>query len=165
MAVLEEAQKELTAAGKPLTDEQLAALAPRVEDVLFRLPFRVIDNLDRECKKLHPEIDVLDDPAKLEQALDCFDEQADIDPISNPAYISREKLKEWLRLGKEIEVIAPTIDFEKITTMAMIGIPLGGLFAFVLLFWALRGFKLMKFVSKYPFVRDAPAAAGEPPAA
>lgn len=131
-AVLEEAQAELTAAGKPLTDEQLAALAPRVQDVLFRLPFRVIDNLDRECKKLHPELDVLDDPAEIDQTLDCFDERADVDPIANPAYISRERLKAWLQLGKE-KVIHKLREKELAAQGAALGRVMLGLAALTLL--------------------------------
>ncbi len=131
-AVLQEAQSELTAAGKPLTEEQLAALSPRVEGVLYRLPFRVIDNLDRECKKLHPELEVLDDPAEIERTLDCFDERADIDPISNPAYISRERLKQWLRLGKE-KVITKLREKEIAAQGAALGRVMIGLAALTLL--------------------------------
>jgi hypothetical protein len=52
------------------------------------------------------------------------------------------------------EIFDPKIDFDALTTADMLVIPLAGLLAFPLLFWLVRGLKLMKFVGKYPVVQD-----------
>ncbi len=143
VGVVTEAQSELTAAGKPLTDEQVAALTERVTELLFRLPLRVIDNLDRECKRLHPETEVLDDPAKIDLTLTCFDERSDLDPIANPVYISKEQLRAWITAGKEKvvtklrdkELTAQSGAFDRVLLILAV---LAGLGVFVILLTPLR---------------------------
>jgi hypothetical protein len=86
--LVEETQTELTAAGKPMSEEQAGQLGERVLDLLFRFPSRVIDNVAKECDTKHPELAKLDDPTKIDQSLQCLEDEAQIDPIANPAYIS-----------------------------------------------------------------------------
>ena len=100
-ALVQETQTELAAAGKPMTEEQAAQLNERVLMLLFQFPARVIGNVAAECEKKHPELSKMDDPAKLDQSLNCLEAEAQIDPIANPAYISKEKLLGWLAQGKE----------------------------------------------------------------
>ena len=137
--LVEETQTELTAAGKPMSEEQTTQLGERVLDLLFRFPSRVIDNVAKECDTKHPELAKLDDPTKIDQSLQCLEDEAQIDPIANPAYISKEKLLSWLGQGKvkvigkirEKEIAGQAKAFERM--LMILGILAAGGLLFILL--------------------------------
>jgi len=92
---------DLAKAGSDLTDEARAALRERVLNLLFTLPVSAVAELARACEQADP---TLADPttlADVDRALACIDAGATRDPVANPAYISKDKLRGWLQLGRD----------------------------------------------------------------
>ncbi|MEZ4472499.1 MAG: hypothetical protein R3F60_17240 [bacterium] len=138
-SVIADAKQELAAAGKPLDEAAAVAAEEKVLLLLLKFPMRVIDNVSQACSKKHPELDVVDDPAKLDASLKCLEDEAEVDAIANPAYISIPKLHGWLQKGREKvvaqirekEIAAQAQAFERVLLILAI---LGGLgFLFILL--------------------------------
>ncbi|MCB9548151.1 MAG: hypothetical protein H6706_20230 [Myxococcales bacterium] len=148
-AIVKEAREELAQAGKALTDPEAEALEDRVLGLLLQFPARVLDNVSKTCSKLHPELETIDDPAKLEASLRCLEAEAETDAIGNPAYISKQKLHGWLGKGREKvvgairekEILSQSKAFERMLYI-LAGLAALG-FAFILL-------RPLVIGSKYP---------------
>ncbi len=96
-AVVAEAEKEIVAAGNTI---DAAAYTEQVLLLFLSLPSHTVGSLASECEKLHPELATVTDTTVLDRGLACITEAADTDPIANPAYISKERLREWLGIAR-----------------------------------------------------------------
>jgi hypothetical protein len=96
--VVAEAAAEIQAAGNTIDTE---AYTMQVFRLLLGLPSHTIVTLANECERDHPELANITDTAMADQALACIAAGGQTDPVANPAYISEERLREWLGIARE----------------------------------------------------------------
>ncbi len=101
--VVKEAAAEAQAAGNTIDVE---AYTDKVLELFLSLPSHTIVSLATACEKQHPELGTVTDASVLDKALACIAENADTDPVANPAYISRDQLREWLKIARAKVVAA-----------------------------------------------------------
>ena len=98
--MLEEIQKELTEAGNPMTEEQAEENAGLLIGMFLTMPLHSIQTLSTTCLEENPELEEMQDIAGLQVLIECMSEASHTDPVSNPAYISKERLRAWLGLAR-----------------------------------------------------------------
>lgn len=97
-AVVDKADQEIQAAGGPALDKKVYTI--KVLGVLIALPFRSIERLSNACELAHPELAKLDSAAEVDQSLACIVGESETDPVANPAFITKDKLKSWIEIGR-----------------------------------------------------------------
>jgi len=99
-AIVDEVQKELTAVGAPLDEAQYEEYTEKFTVLLLTFPTHAISSLADDCEKQHPELEDLTEVSQIDEMLECISGGADTDPVANPAYISPERLRDWLELAR-----------------------------------------------------------------
>ena len=103
-ALTQEAAGEAAAAGNTLDVE---AYSEKVLYLFLTIPFSAIVDISATCVEKHPELETVTSAEVFDASLACVQEEAQTDAVSNPAYIAKEKLREWLGIAraKVIEVL------------------------------------------------------------
>ena len=96
-----EIQGELTAAGAPLSDGQIEEYTDSFVGMFLTFPSKALDSLFEDCESKHPEMETIRTAADIDLLLKCLDEGADTDPVANPAFISKDRLRGWLELARQ----------------------------------------------------------------
>ena len=92
-----EAERELAEHGQHI---DVPAETEKILMLFLRLPERTIDSMSGECLQRHPELEIFDQAHELDQLLSCVGGLAKTDAVSNPAYISPDKLRKWLAIAR-----------------------------------------------------------------
>jgi hypothetical protein len=100
--IMEEVAEEMAAKGLEIDDAKRAALTARFNTLFLTLPGKTIESLYRACEKKHPELQEIESEDSVTQLLDCMTQEAEQDPVANPAFISRDKLLSWIDKAEEI---------------------------------------------------------------
>ena len=66
--------------------------------LFLTLPPKSLDSLANQCFN---EETKLKEASDLDVAIGCIQQAADTDPIANPAYISKERLRSWIKIARE----------------------------------------------------------------
>jgi hypothetical protein len=96
-AITEEAAAEAAQAGNPIDVDEYS------EQVLYlflTIPFSAIVDIAGACVEAHPELETVTSSEIFDQSLACVQQEAQTDAVSNPAYIAKEKLREWLGIAR-----------------------------------------------------------------
>lgn len=98
--VVDEIQGELMAAGAPLDAQQTEDYTEAFIDLFLTFPSKALDSLTQDCEAKHPELEVIKKPSDIDALLTCLDEGSDTDPVANPAFISKDRLRGWLEIAR-----------------------------------------------------------------
>ncbi|MEM9487790.1 MAG: hypothetical protein AAGC55_01535, partial [Myxococcota bacterium] len=147
--VVADSIKDLAAAGKELTPEQIEEYTIAFTNLFLTLPSRTIISLASTCQKLHPELEPITDPSDLDKGLACMEQAAQTNPVANPAYISKDKLRIWLQIARDkvIAILAEKELTAQNQSFRIIIIALSGVAGFGFLLMLLMPLFLKK---KYP---------------
>lgn len=99
-ALVAEGAAQLGAAGHHLDAASQAALGARLEALFFTVPLRAVSAIATACERDNPALATLDDPAEIELLFTCLEQGSDSDAVANPAFITPDKLRSWLSIGR-----------------------------------------------------------------
>ncbi|MEM7155258.1 MAG: hypothetical protein AAF799_20585 [Myxococcota bacterium] len=98
--VVTEIEGELNAAGAPLSAEQKEHYTEAFIDLFLTFPAKALDSLTQDCESKNPALETIRQVSDIDALLTCLDEGSDTDPVANPAFISKERLRAWLEIAR-----------------------------------------------------------------
>ena len=99
--LMKEANEELAAAGESLSEQEAQEYGERMIAMLLTFPIHALDSLAKGCIAQHPELETAKHPDDIGAMMTCIEEGSHTDPMANPAYISPERLRDWLSLARD----------------------------------------------------------------